>query len=226
MPTPASSDRQMIIVDVVSDVCCPWCYLGKRRLDRAVARLADLDVVVNWRPFQLDPTIPPEGLDRKAYMEAKFGVGGRIDEIHARLSELGAAEGIEYDFDAIRRSPNSLDAHRLIRWAAEAGLQNEMKERLMAAFWSEGADIGDRDVLAEAAAAVGLDAVLVRARLDSDADRDAVSAEIEHYQRMGVRGVPTFILEQKYAVSGAQEIDVLVEALRDVAEEKAFGQKM
>jgi predicted DsbA family dithiol-disulfide isomerase len=226
MALPASSERPMIIVDVVSDVCCPWCYLGKRRLDRAIERVPDLDVVVNWRPYQLDPTIPPEGVDRKAYMEAKFGAGGRIDEIHARLADLGAAEGIAYDFDAIRVSPNSLDAHRLIRWAAEAGLQNEMKERLMAAFWSEGADIGDRDVLAEAAAAVGLDAAAVRAKLDSDADREAVATEIAHFQRMGVRGVPTFILEQKYAVSGAQEIDVLVEALRDVAEEKAFGQKM
>lgn len=221
-----TSERPTVTVDVVSDVCCPWCYLGKRRLDRAIAQMPDVDVVVSWRPYQLDPTIPPEGVDRTAYMKAKFGDLSRVDEIHGRLSSLGSAEGIDYDFDAIKVSSNSLDAHRLIRWAAEEGLQSEMKERLLAAFWTEGDNIGDTDVLVEAATAVGLDGAKVRARLASDEDRDAVIGEIAHFQRMGVRGVPTFILEQKYAISGAQEVETLVEALRDVAEEKAFGQKM
>jgi len=216
----------MITVDVVSDVCCPWCYLGKRRLDQAIERLDGVDVVVTWRPFQLDPTIPPGGVDRKRYMQSKFGDGGRIDEIHARLAELGAIEGIDYDFEAIKIAPNSLNAHRLLRWAAEAWVQTPMKERLLALYWTEGADIGDLDVLADAAAAVGLDRSVIRKRLEGDEDRDTVTAEIASFQRMGVRGVPTFILEQKYAVSGAQDIAVLVDALRDVAEEKAFGPKM
>jgi predicted DsbA family dithiol-disulfide isomerase len=215
-----------ITVDVVSDVCCPWCYLGKRRLEHAIERLSDVNVVVTWRPFQLDPTIPAEGVDRKAYMQAKFGDGGRIEEIHAHLSELGAAEGIPYDFDAIQTSPNSLNAHRLLRWAAEAGVQNPLKERLMDLFWTQGIDIGKIDVLAEAAASVGMDRAIVASRLAGDDDRDTVTAEIAYFQRMGVRGVPTFIFEQKYAVSGAQEVAVLADALRDVAEEKAFGPKM
>lgn len=226
MTDAASHERPTVTIDVVSDVCCPWCYLGKRRLDRAIEQMPDVDVVVSWRPYQLDPTIPPEGVDRTAYMKAKFGDMARVDEIHGRLSSLGAAEGIDYDFDAIKVSSNSLDAHRLIRWAAEEGLQNEMKERLLAAFWTEGENIGDVDVLVEAATAVGLDGAKVRARLATDEDRDAVTGEIAHFQRMGVRGVPTFILERKYAISGAQEVETLVEALRDVAEEKAFGQKM
>jgi predicted DsbA family dithiol-disulfide isomerase len=215
-----------ITVDVVSDVCCPWCYLGKRRLDRAIEQLNGVNVVVTWRPFQLDPTIPAEGVDRKQYMRAKFGDGGRLDEIHARLAELGRAEGIDYDFEAIERSPNSLNAHRLLRWAAEAGVQNALKERLMSLYWTAGADIGDLDVLAEAAASVGLDAVAIRARLEGDDDCDTVTAEIADFQRMGVRGVPTFIFEQKYAVSGAQDVAVLADALNEIAEEKAFGPKM
>jgi len=226
MSDPTILEPVTITVDVVSDVSCPWCYLGKRRLDHAIERLNGVKVVVNWRPFQLDPTIPPEGVDRKDYMRAKFGDGGRIDEIHARLTELGAAEGIAYDFDAITRSPNSLNAHRLLRWAAEAGVQDALKERLMSLFWTKGEDIGDFDVLSEAAAAVGLDPVAMRARLESNDDREAVTTEIAQYQRMGVRGVPTFIIEQKYAVSGAQDVSVLVDALTEIAEEKAFGRKM
>ena len=215
-----------VTVDVVSDVCCPWCYLGKRRLDHAIEQLGDVNVVVTWRPFQLDPTIPPGGVDRKEYMRAKFGDGGRLDEIHARLADLGKAEGIDYDFDAIKVSPNSLNAHRLLRWAAEAGVQNPLKELLMSLYWTQGADIGDLDVLAKAAGSVGLDSAAIRKRLAGDDDRETVETEIASFQRMGVRGVPTFILEQKYAVSGAQEVSVLVDALKDVAEEKAFGPKM
>jgi predicted DsbA family dithiol-disulfide isomerase len=215
-----------ITVDVVSDVCCPWCYLGKRRLEHAIERLSDVNVVVTWRPFQLDPTIPAEGVNRKDYMRAKFGDGGRIEEIHEHLAELGKAEGIEYDFDAIKTSPNSFNAHRLLRWAAEAGVQNVLKERLMSLFWTEGVDIGDLDVLAVAAGTVGLDSIAIRKRLATDDDRDTVAAEIAYFRRMGVQGVPTFIFEQKYAVSGAQEVSVLADAMRDVAEEKAFGPKM
>ncbi len=221
-----SAQSMTITVDVVSDVCCPWCYMGKRRLDRAIEQVSGVDVVVTWRPFQLDPTIPTGGVDRKAYMQKKFGDTGRIDEIHERLTALGAAEGIDYDFEAIKVSPNSLDAHRLLRWAAEAGVQHALKERLMALYWTEGADIGDLDVLSEAAQSVGLDAEAIHARLASDEDRDSVTEEIAYFQRMGVRGVPTFIIEKKYAVSGAQEVAVLADALRDIAEEKAFGPKM
>jgi predicted DsbA family dithiol-disulfide isomerase len=214
---------QPLTIDMVSDVCCPWCYLGKRRLDKALAQLPDVAVTVRYRPFQLDPGIPPGGLNRKAYMAAKFPDAAQLAAVHQRLAAMGAADGLKYDFDAIRIAPNSLDAHRLLRWADEAGVQAAMKERLMALYWSEGADIGDRAVLAKAAADCGMDAGDVARRLAGDEDKAEVSAEIAQYQRLGVHGVPTFILANKYAVSGAQEVATLVEAIRDVAEEVAFG---
>lgn len=217
------SQGNTLTIDVVSDVCCPWCYLGKRRLDKALAELGDLDLTVTYRPYQLDPTIPAEGYDRKAYMAAKFPDAGQLRAVHDRLAEFGRADGINYDFDAIEKAPNSLDAHRTLRWALAEGRQAELKERLMSLYWTKGADIGDIAVLAAAAATVGMDGAAVARRLNSDEDRAAVQDEIASYQRMGVRGVPTFIFDSKYAVSGAQEVATLVASIRDVAAEKARG---
>ena len=138
-------------IDIVSDAVCPWCYVGKRRLEAALAGSGDANVAVQWRPFQLDPTIPSEGLDRQAYMRAKFRDDARLAEVHQRLKALGAEVGIKFDFAAIKRSPNTLDAHRLIRWAGEAGVQDAVVERLFSAYFERGEDIGDRDVLARIA---------------------------------------------------------------------------
>jgi predicted DsbA family dithiol-disulfide isomerase len=200
-----------LVIDVVSDVVCPWCYLGKRRLDAALAQGDGAQV--RWRPYQLDPTIPAGGLERKAYMRAKFRDEARIADAHARLTALGQEAGIAFDFAAIDRAPNTLDAHRLIRFATEAGKADEVVERLFAAYFEQGRDIGDRAVLAEIGAAAGLDDVA--ARLAGEEGADAVRAEIEAAQRMGVEGVPFFVFASKYAVSGAQSEEVLRQAMAE-----------
>lgn len=201
-------------IDVVSDAVCPWCFVGKRRLDAALAK-DETAPAVRWRPFQLDATIPAEGLDRKAYMRAKFGDTIRLKEVHDRLIALGAEVGIRFDFEAIQRSPNTLDAHRLIRWAAEAGVQNAVVEALFSAYFEQGRDIGDPAVLAEIAGAAGMDAEAVKQRLDSREETAVVQAEIAQAQQMGISGVPFFIFANKLAVSGAQSVDVLREAMTE-----------
>jgi predicted DsbA family dithiol-disulfide isomerase len=220
------AERQTLTIDVVSDVVCPWCYLGQKRLDNAMAAAADVDIAVTWRPFQLDPTIPPEGMDRKAYMRAKFGDEARLRDAHARLEALGAAEGIDYAFDAIKVSPNTLDAHRVIRWAGANSpeAQNKLVRRLFKLYFEEGADIGDRAVLARAAGEAGMDAAVVETLLASDADRDAVANEAATASRMGVTGVPCFLFEGKYAVMGAQDVSTLIDAIKQIAAAKARGE--
>ena len=201
---------QAITVDVVSDVVCPWCYIGKRKLEAALRDMPDVEV--RWRPYQLDPAIPAGGLDRKVYMDKKFGAE-RHKEIALRITEAGAAEGIAFAFDKIAVSPNTLDAHRLIRWAASAGKQNEVKERLMQLYFTQGGNIGDRAVLVAVAESAGMDGATVAKLLEDGSDIDAVREEIAMAQRMGVTGVPFFIFNGKVAVSGAQPPEVLRDAL-------------
>jgi len=209
-----------LVIDVVSDVVCPWCYLGKKRLEAALATSGE-KAELRWRPYQLDPTIPPEGLDRKAYMEAKFGKGDRLKQAHDHLREKGAELGLAYDFDAIKRAPNTLDAHRLIRWALGAGVQDTVVTRLFALYFEEGRDISDRDLLASVAGEAGMDAKAVRAMLDTDQDVDAVRQEIAQAQKIGVTGVPFFIFAGRLALPGAQEASVMIEALKQAREPHA-----
>ena len=209
--------RQPLVIDVVSDVVCPWCYLGKKRLEAALATSGD-QAEIRWRPYQLDPTIPPEGLDRKAYMEAKFGKGDRLKQAHDHLMEKGAELGLAYDFDAIKRAPNTLDAHRLIRWALAAGVQDQVVTRLFALYFEEGRDISERDLLANVAGEAGMIAAEVRATLDTDQDVDGVRQEIAQAQKIGVTGVPFFIFSGKLALPGAQEPSVMIEALKQARE--------
>lgn len=220
------SEANAITVDVVSDVVCPWCFIGQKRLDKAVAAAGDVDVHIRWRPFQLDPTIPSQGKDRREYMRAKFGSDERIREIHARIEPLGEAEGISFAFDAIKVAPNTLDAHRLIRWAGAAGeaVQNRLVRRLFQLNFEEGVNIGDHAVLVEAAREAGMDASVVATLLPTDADVEAVRTEIATASRMGISGVPCFLLEGKYAVMGAQDVDTLADAIRQVAAAKARGE--
>ena len=201
-------------IDVVSDVVCPWCFVGKRRLEAALASTDSSSVAVRWRPFQLDPTIPPEGLERRAYMRAKFRDDARLADVHARLRALGEEVGIEFDFDAISRSPNTLDAHRLIRWAAASEVQDEVVERLFSAYFEHGRDIGDRSVLTEIAIQSGMDAEAVGRQFAGDDGIDAVRKEIAEAQEIGVTGVPFFIFASRFAVSGAQSAEVLARALQ------------
>jgi predicted DsbA family dithiol-disulfide isomerase len=213
-------------IDVVSDAVCPWCFMGQKRLDRALAQVPEVEAVINWRPFQLDPTIPAQGKDRREYMLAKFGSEERLREIHARIEPLGEAEGIHFDFDAIKVSPNTLDTHRVIRWAGAAGndIQNRLVRELFSLYFEQGADIGDHAVLVEAARKSGMDAPVVESLLPTDADCDEVSTEIATASRMGITGVPCFLLEGKYAVMGAQDSATLADAVRQVAAAKARGE--
>lgn len=220
------SAKETVTVDVVSDVVCPWCFIGQKRLDRAAAVLPEIDVTVHWRPYQLDPTIPPGGKDRRQYMIDKFGSEERIRQIHERIEGLGAAEGIDFAFDAIKVAPNTLDAHRVIRWAGTAGpeVQNRLVRRLFQLNFEEGANIGDHAVLIEAAREAGMDVAVVETLLPTDADAEEVRAEIATASRMGITGVPCFLLEGKYAVMGAQDAETLADAIRQVAQAKARGE--
>jgi predicted DsbA family dithiol-disulfide isomerase len=208
--------QSVITIDVVSDVICPWCFLGKRRLDKALVQVTEIKVEVVFRPFFLDPSIPAGGIDRHEYMAAKFGEE-RLKTIHDPLIAMGKEDGVPYYFDKITRTPNTLDAHRLLRWALPLAKQPQMKEALLMAYWSQGQDVGDHEVLANIAHELGMNRTLVLADLSSNKDCDAVLAEVQQAQAMGISGVPTFILNHKYGISGAQSVEVLVDAIKKVA---------
>ncbi|MEM9222082.1 MAG: DsbA family oxidoreductase [Pseudomonadota bacterium] len=215
-----ASALEPLKIDVVSDVMCPWCYVGKRRLEKALSEANDVTVKVEWHPFQLDPTLPSEGKDRQKYLSDKFGSTERAAEIYQRVSAAGAAEDIPFAFDKIKKSPNTLNAHRLIRWAGIEGVQDQVVERLFELYFLEGADLTNADVLADAATAGGMDREMVLRLLASGADVAETEAEVVHAQAIGVTGVPCFIVDGKYAVSGAQPADVLAEAIRKAAVER------
>lgn len=217
---------ETLTMDVISDVVCPWCYIGQKRLAKAMAATPEIDVTVRWRPYQLDATIPAGGVDRKQYMTAKFGSPEKLREVHERVAAAGAGDGIDFAFDAIKVSPNTLDAHRVIRWAQGAGegVQDRLVRTLFSYFFERGRDIGDHAVLVDAAAEAGMDARLVETLLPTSADTDDVRAEIETVSRMGVSGVPCFLIENRYAVMGAQDPETLADALRQIAAAKARGE--
>ncbi len=215
---------ETVNIDIVSDVVCPWCYLGKNRLDQAIANVAgEVDVAIQWRPYQLNPDLPPEGVDHKRHLAAKLGGQDAVDRAHQMLEDLGREAGIAFDFDAVKISPNTLDAHRLIRWASTSGTaaQAETVRLLFKANFEEGKNVGDHAVLLDIAEQAGLDRPVIAALFASDADKDAVKQEIEMAREIGVTGVPCFIIEQQYAVMGAQSVEVLTNALREIAQMKA-----
>ena len=204
-------------IEMISDVICPWCFLGKRRLDKALTLVPEIKVEVIYRPFFLDPSIPPEGLSRADYMHNKFG-DRDLKALHKPLEEAGLKDGVPYHFDKITRTPNTMDAHRLIRWAMQAlpNKQAAMKEALLCAYWRDGKDIGDHNVLAEIATSVGMDGREIKILLAQDTDKLAVMEEVEQAYRLGVSGVPTFVFNDKYGVSGAQEAESLAQMMMDV----------
>lgn len=206
-------------IDVISDTVCPWCYIGKRRLERALSLRPQIEFDVRWRPFQLDPTTPLEGVDRKTYIERKFGSSEKIKPIHAALLKAGEDEGISFAFEKIARTPNTLNSHRVIRWAHSLGVQNQLVERLFRAYFVEGADIGQIKVLAGIADEVGLDGELVEELLNSDADRESVEREDTMARKIGINGVPTFLIGGKVLVNGAQDAEHLVRVIDRVASE-------
>ena len=212
-----------IVIDVVSDVVCPWCYLGKARLDLAIAEVQDtVGVEVNWRPYQLNPDYPPEGVDHKKALAEKLGGQENVDRAHQMLTGLGKEVGINYNFDAVKIGPNTMDAHRLLLWAHTEGreIQGRVVEALFKANFEEGRNVGDHAVLLDIAEKSGLDRNFIAQLLASEADKDTIRSEIDAVQQMGVSGVPFMIFDQQYAISGAQTPDVLAGALRDIARMK------
>ena len=211
-------DNQPVRIDVVSDVVCPWCFIGKHRLEKALALKPAIAVEVHWRPFFLNDWIPREGISREQYLTTKFGSPERYKGIAQRVTAAAAAEGLTYAADKMKRQPNTLDCHRLIRWAEGIGKAAEMKQRLMDLYFTEGADLTDRAVLAQAAGDVGLDAAETRAALDSDRDVAQIEQEARSAKEAGIEGVPCFIFGGKFAVSGAQSPEYLAEAIDRTAQ--------
>ena len=207
-------------VDIVSDVVCPWCWLGYRLFDKA-RKQYNRPVHVTWRPYMLDPTVPSDGMDYKAYMKEKFGEGpsNKFKAMRAMLEEKGPSQGIDFQFENITRRPNTLNAHRLLKWAqnnADTGI--ETSEKIFEAFFTNGEDIGDTAVLSRIAGDVGLDAALTEDLLKGDQDVKDVQEEIMFFRGLGISGVPTFIYNGKFAVQGAQDPSVHLDALKKAAE--------
>ena len=216
---PAPIPDHALPIDVVSDVVCPWCFIGKRRLEKAIALTPDIPVTVRYRPYFLNPWVPRAGISRTEYLTTKFGSVDRYKANAQRIVMAARQDGLVYNPDAITRQPNTLDCHRLIRWSGASGDAARMKQRLMELYFTEGADLSDREVLAGAAHDCGMDAGEVRQQLAGDEDVDLISAEAESARTAGIDGVPCFILGGVFAVSGAQAPEYLAAAIeRAVAE--------
>jgi len=202
-----------MLVDVVIDVVCPWCFVGKRELDLAIAQRPMAVTGVRYRPYQLSPETPAEGVDRNSYYAQKFGNSPQFIEARKYLASRGEALGIAFEFEREARIANTLDAHRLLRWAYAPGCQDRVAEGLMRAYFEEGAFLGDHAFLADIAEKAGMDKALVTDLLASDADKETIAEEVAHAHRMGVQGVPFFIFDGRFAVSGAQEASQLVKVI-------------
>lgn len=208
--------RHMVKLDIISDPICPWCYIGKANLDAGIEKAGLNPFDVEWRVFQLNPDMPDEGMDRRAYLEAKFGGPDRAREIYGRIEAAASEAGIEVHFDRIARTPNTLDAHRLIRWSHPSGCQSELVDALFKRYFVEGQDISDHDVLLEAAEGVGMERAVVARLLAGDADRDQMREEDRSAREMGVNGVPCFIVGGRYVLQGAQPPDTWAKVIGEL----------
>jgi predicted DsbA family dithiol-disulfide isomerase len=208
-------------IDIISDTVCPWCYIGKRRLERALEQRPDLEVDITWRAYQLNPDMPPGGKDRDAHYRAKFGSLEKTKEITESLAGVAREEKLDLEFAKIERMPNTLGSHRIARWAASANCQDDVIERLFKAYFIDGRDVGDVDVLVDIAGAAGMDPELVRDLLVSGADEDLVREEDALARQMGVTGVPCFIVDQKYSIMGAQDPEAFLQVFDAVARDSS-----
>ncbi|MEM6887296.1 MAG: DsbA family oxidoreductase [Pseudomonadota bacterium] len=204
-------------LDILSDPICPWCYIGKSNLDRALADHPDHPFAIEWHPFQLNPEMPAEGMDRRAYLEGKFGGKEGAVRAYAPVVEHAEAAGLKINFEGIKRTPNTLDAHRLIHWAGIEGHQTAAVDALFNAYFVECRDIGEPEVLADIADSIGMDAAIVAKLLQSGSDRDDISRRDSHSRQMGVNSVPTFIVGGKHAVPGAQPAELWKKVISELA---------
>ena len=217
------AENQPVRIDVVSDVVCPWCFIGKHRLEAALKQKPGIAVDVHYRPYFLNDWIPREGISREDYLTKKFGSPERYKGIAQRVSAAAAEEGLVYASDKMKRQPNTLDCHRLIHWAEAIGKSAQMKQKLMDLYFTQGADLTDNDTLVKAAANVGLDAQTVRADLATNKDVELIEQEALSAKEAGIAGVPCFIFGGKFAVSGAQSPEYLADAIERLASGKAIA---
>lgn len=208
-------------LDIISDPICPWCYIGKAGLDRALEAHPDHPFAIEWHPFQLNPDMPPEGMDRRTYLETKFGGREQAVAVYARIAEAAEAAGLTIDFEAIQRTPNTIDAHRLIHWAGLEGRQTAIVSSLFKAYFVEGRDIGDRTVLLDIAEASGLDRAMIERLLTSDADTADIRARDAHARERGVTGVPTFVIANQHVAPGAQPPELWASVIKDITAQLA-----
>ncbi|QCK87494.1 DsbA family oxidoreductase [Phreatobacter aquaticus] len=211
---------QPLSVDVISDVVCPWCFIGKRRLEKALGLVPEIAVEIRWRPYQLAPELPAGGIPRDEYLTAKFGSVERSRQLFQRVVSAGAEDGIAFAFDRIAISPNTLDAHRLILWSRTAGTQDALVEALFRSYFLEGANLADRDTLIAIGVAHGLDTALLTELFGSDADIDRTQRDIASARNIGVTGVPFFIIGGRYGIAGAEAPETIAGALRQAASEQ------
>ncbi|MGV6804589.1 MAG: DsbA family oxidoreductase [Ruegeria sp.] len=207
---------QTVKLDILSDPICPWCYIGKTGLDKALSEIPNHPFVIEWHPFQLNPDMPQDGMDRRAYLERKFGGKDGAIRAYAPVVEHAEKAGLNIDFEGMKRTPNTLDAHRLIHWAGIEGKQNDVVDALFDAYFVQGRDIGNHEVLADIADSVGMDAAVILKLLKSDADRDDIQQRDTHSREMGVSSVPTFIIANQHAVPGAQPPELWVQVIGEL----------
>ena len=211
----------MVRLDIFSDPVCPWCYLGKANLDRALEAHPDHPFVIEWHPFQLNPDMASEGVDKRDYLLKRFGSEAQLQEVHDRFRQIARENGVQMDPDTPKRIPNTLNAHRLVHWAGLEGRQAFAVAALMCAYWVDGRDIGNLGVLADIAAGIGMDRAVVERLLNSDADLDTVTAREAHARERGVSAVPTFLIANQYVVSGAQPPELWARAIDEMSQAKA-----
>ncbi|MGR3836934.1 MAG: DsbA family oxidoreductase [Cognatishimia sp.] len=210
---------ESVKLDVLSDPICPWCYIGKTHLDRALAEEGEHPFVIEWHPFQLNPDMPDEGMDRREYLERKFGGKEGAIKVYSQIAQHAEDAGIEIDFAAIQRTPNTVNAHRLIHWAGIEGKQNAVVDALFAAYFKEGRDIGNVEVLADIADSAGMDASVVTRLMQSDEDLESIRQRDTHSREMGVSSVPTFIVGSRHAVPGAQPPELWRKVIAELREQ-------
>jgi predicted DsbA family dithiol-disulfide isomerase len=208
--------EQTVKLDILSDPICPWCFIGKTNLEQALANVPNHPFVIEWHPFQLNPDMPDSGMDRRDYLEGKFGGKEAAVKAYAPVVEYADKLGLNIDFENMKRTPNTLDAHRIIHWAGIEQKQNQVVDALFTAYFVEARDIGDQDVLADIADSVGMDASVVRKLLNSDADREDIRNRDAHSREMGVNSVPTFIVANQHAVPGAQPPEMWEKVIADI----------
>jgi len=208
----------MAKIDIISDPICPWCYIGKTRLDRALELNPTHNFIIEWHPFQLNPTMPKDGMDRREYLEAKFGGQKEAIEVYSNIDKTATETGLSLNFGGIKRTPNTIDAHRLIHWAGIEGRQNSIIDRLFKAYFQEGRDISEHSVLTRIASAAGMDQDIVRNLLKSDADKEDIKARDTDARKRGIQGVPAFVVANEYVIQGAQTIDIWDNIIKEIQE--------